>query len=780
MGILKQHLGNTTSTTILDQLRDLWRSPRGAVIRIEALALIAIALSFLLAAFGSCRRWSNRWIIQKGFLAANVFSLSLGTYSIGLMQSSSVKSDMYPFWAVSLLTLFGCPSLVSVQPNQRQPFIRKLAGYMSLEYALSDPDDLTCCDYLVYLYHHNSETSSKKNKSKFAQKSLASLWRPNPEARKSSEWHKEDTIDQGEYPPAYKWSKYLGVMTIREIWSCNNSYVIDRRDVCLSLSLSHLLQRRYFGIPCAEARDENTRDFIFKGLLRKKDSLVPDYERAFKVIEVEMALLYDAFFTGNVTLHSQQAQASSVWQFTSVIGICFVGATALNHGTSSGHISGGTIVVDTTIADLIITQIILASLALLQVLQLIRCWTSNWARVKFVHDYIRKKEVGCVSPGMRVRALLTRINGFDSYLWQNKTGQYSFVESLTLRMRKCKLIRRALRHRLSLFFGFQHVYRVLGELFGRESGRSIKLHADVKEAVAEFLCKIRTESDSSSTLDPSGSSEPYTSPGYWNDFSHTEKVLAWHNATCYCELELGKTSICCFRVDQQDFLTEEGRKYHGVATALSKYYAYLVVSAPDLLYSDPNIAKDDAKRVAWEARRVLCGPRSPNIFQAMILSENKFAIFKEWCFSKLKAVTVLVSKISSFKVWNRQKRFDAMNKLVVLESIGEIGIFEAGVELGKQLVGIPERWKVLQDFWVQALLYAAPCGDAKEHIRHLSQGGEFITHLWALLSHAGIHDWERDAKTLWRHGDSFTRWPECTLPTPDCAPGSASGVDGIV
>ena len=77
-----QHLGNAASEeSILHQLRDMWKSPRGTVLRIEALALVAIALSFFLAAFGYCRRWSKSWIIQKGFLAANALFLSLGTYS---------------------------------------------------------------------------------------------------------------------------------------------------------------------------------------------------------------------------------------------------------------------------------------------------------------------------------------------------------------------------------------------------------------------------------------------------------------------------------------------------------------------------------------------------------------------------------------------------------------------------------------------------------------------------------------------------------------------------
>jgi hypothetical protein len=105
-GVWSGTLRNEMSTTLMLQPTDVWRSPRGTILCIEALTLVAIVLSFVVV-FGSCRRWSNRWIVQKGFLVAQVLSLSLGTYNISLMQSSSVKSEMYPLWVVSLLTLFG-------------------------------------------------------------------------------------------------------------------------------------------------------------------------------------------------------------------------------------------------------------------------------------------------------------------------------------------------------------------------------------------------------------------------------------------------------------------------------------------------------------------------------------------------------------------------------------------------------------------------------------------------------------------------------------------------
>jgi len=46
---------------------------------------------------------------------------------------------------------------------------------------------------------------------------------------------------------------------------------------------------------------------------------------------------------------------------------------------------------------------------------------------------------------------------------------------------------------------------------------------------------------------------------------------------------------------------------------------------------------------------------------------------------------------------------------------------------------------VLKDFWAETIIHAAASHYiAKQHMQHLENGGEFLTHIWALLSHAGI------------------------------------------
>ncbi|XP_062196468.1 uncharacterized protein LOC133899497 [Phragmites australis] len=728
MGNLEQNLGNITATsikdltatsaTLLHQLRYLWKSPRGAVVRIEALALVAIALSFLLAALGSCRRWSSHWIVQKGVLAANVLSLSLGTYSIGLMQSSSVKSEMYPIWAVSMLTLFGCVnsitpyglgysqlwkilyqlclycgyvmlisistissdvgyiaigvlsaitfvkgfhrSLALVLPSMQRDMIKMIAEVMSAEVIgysgrTDDPDQLNGPDLIGYRYVVHWPLD--KSKAKFL-----------PTASSPDD-----------------------VITIDKIMQCNEVRFLS--DVCLSLSLSHLLQRRFYRLHWAESKHWVARKFVLEGLLLSRDGNI-DYQRAFKVIAVELAFLYDTFFSSNAFLHYYESKGATIWALASIVGIFFVGVVAVIPGTRSTRTPGGTIVVDTTMPDLIITLVILVSLALLQFWHLIRCWSSNWARVAFACDYIKNGKQ--LSRWMRLRRwILGRIECDSNYLWQNKLGQYSLIESISTR--ECKLFSALGGCLYQTYFqllgilGLQYIEQVFREMWGIKTGDAVELSADVKTAIVDFL--IRSEGklhDWPSSLDRDGWSVDYRFL-FFPD--HVVTILRWHVATCYCELVMHQEG---FSIQDED-VEEIAKKNHGVATTLSKYCAYLMVSAPRLL------------------NRKDLGTKS---------------VYEE---------VLLAARVSLHGV---NDKLEAMRRLGQDDESEGAQILRQGVAFGKRLEKMPNRWKVLADFWVGALVYAAPSDNAEEHIECLDKGGEFITHVWALLSHAGILKWK--------------------------------------
>jgi hypothetical protein len=87
--------------------------------------------------------------------------------------------------------------------------------------------------------------------------------------------------------------------------------------------------------------------------------------------------------------------------------------------------------------------------------------------------------------------------------------------------------------------------------------------------------------------------------------------------------------------------------------------------------------------------------------------------------------------------------YDAVNNLDGTEQHHNSTIVQKSVKLGKQLKEMADgdRWKVMEDFWADAIIHAAAVHyTTKQHMQRLENGGEFLTHIWALLAHTGILD----------------------------------------
>lgn len=88
-----------------------------------------------LAAYGSLRRRRRSFVAQKVVLAAHL-STSLVSYALGSMQSSPVKSSMYPFWAVSLYIMSGSADTITAYnlDDNSQQMERIYQSFLSVFY----------------------------------------------------------------------------------------------------------------------------------------------------------------------------------------------------------------------------------------------------------------------------------------------------------------------------------------------------------------------------------------------------------------------------------------------------------------------------------------------------------------------------------------------------------------------------------------------------------------------------------------------------------------------
>uniref|UniRef100_A0ACD5ZD56 Uncharacterized protein n=1 Tax=Avena sativa TaxID=4498 RepID=A0ACD5ZD56_AVESA len=765
MGNMVRHLGNnTTSITSTHHPSDLWKSPRGTVLRIQALAVVAIIITFFLIAFGSCRRWSNRWIVQKGFFAAQVLSLSLGTYCIGIMQSSSVKSEMYPIWTVSLFTIFGC--------------IDPVTSYNGLDYKgpLSKAVYGIClhCGY-VLLMSISTISSVVGNTAigvlaalTFIKGFHRSLALVQQSRMRDMVEHLDDRYHPGEtlplrydystdpasilYVPRFEFvvdfpagmgtaDSFVRLSDVNELLREKKDGLESCYDACVAYCLSHRLQRHFLGLNSRKV-DPQTPEGI-------------DYKWAFKVIEIELAFLYDVFFTGNAFFHYYQAKTASLWALASFTGICFVGVAAAIPGTMATRHSGSgpggrTNVLHTTTSDLVITFVILVSLALLQLLQLIVCWTSNWARLAIVCAYTRnkmkmqrRKTPYWLALWMSLKLFVaTSTNWFDKYLWQCKINQYQYSMLPEARFTGGKKLEGKGRHgrgkamvdrlyqvcvRLVRMLGLDYFWEVLWDLLGSDINKraAVRLDDNVKASIIDFLGKIksdRSEGDWLSFAQGQRIEEflPYTyTPQFEPEpdgFRYTRCVMAWCVATWYCELaeqeqqELERKQNASSKKKNASTKAAAGggereENHRRVAIALSKYCAYLVVSEPELLpgpLPDTKRAYDHFVAAAREARD------KDALLKAML--DRQY-----W--SLLHSGNVVIKDINNHaSVGGDPPILDLMRR--------------------------SDPWETLADVWVRMLVYAAPYGNAEAHMRHLSQGGEFITHLWALLCHLSIREWK--------------------------------------
>ncbi|XP_034570096.1 uncharacterized protein [Setaria viridis] len=474
-------------------------------------------------------------------------------------------------------------------------------------------------------------------------------------------------VNRPGHTPWYKKPDDLKVTTVEQIWQCEGNLLIGDqgkvlKDLCLSMALSKMLNRRFAGFKLSEAELEKTHDFVFKGLL------AGDEQRAFRVIEEELVFHHDMYYTRYSYLY-QKGRYLALCLPVIMSTLCsWLTVTSLldrrkNPYQKSSLFAKGELGYPTIVTTLVV--------ALLEAYQLYLYMASGWFKVALIQSYVSAPFLHTSCSEMIIRFLLM-LKAFRP--WKGRLGQYCFLENLG--------------HKSKVMNCLHYATLRLVDKAMKGRKKSVKLSGNVKKAIIDYLLGSNGHlTNGVTSLQRNGVHDDlaWACDASATDGAVTRTILVWHIATTLCEHQL----------DQQ------GKEAEAVRTAstLSKYCMHLLAFAPNFLPDHSTISE-----------------------------------------------SILDELIVQGKLLDGSNDFDSRCKQLLKINThdgdgGEAPLLAQGAQLARQIEGIQDsklRWKVLSDFWAEMMLYVSPSDDARAHLEVLPRGGEFITHLWALLTHAGV------------------------------------------
>ncbi|KAM0823775.1 hypothetical protein ACQ4PT_070649 [Festuca glaucescens] len=303
------------------------RHPIAQLVYITVLISAGVLAMFLLHVLGSLRRRSSNKALHAVVLGAYTLSYLLVSYSLGLMQDSEDYFNEFAVWAVCLLMLLGGTDnlmackldevdnwksfhvrhlfkgalvvlIVAVYGGEVNEYQKPLWGILCVNILQS------CVRIKSMRMASKSNLLSKnvkpisdymKGEDKRQLSSAATMkgYRYVVAGEPSLRNHRKEAVDG---------SRDKEITTVEQIYECEGSLLSSKskrgmrlKDICLSMALSKMLNRRFAGFELAEvkANRQKTSDFVFQGLLAGDNK----YERAFRVIEVELGFVYDLYYT---------------------------------------------------------------------------------------------------------------------------------------------------------------------------------------------------------------------------------------------------------------------------------------------------------------------------------------------------------------------------------------------------------------------------------------------------------------------------------------------------
>ncbi|KAI4986648.1 hypothetical protein ZWY2020_019278 [Hordeum vulgare] len=631
-----------------------------------ASALLLIQASAYAAPVHSRRDVDQRkkLLLQHALQTALVLWLILN--AIG--ANTSYRAAIWAFWSLSVVKT-AAKIVEMVRSSLPDPSVKVVAEYMDVEQFLAAdqlPHDPTTMKGYKYLFHGEEVIQLQQQLShQYHPSQDEILMTTTTSSVLTRTTSKILTATMSSASPKVK-----GVVTIDQVyqWINRHGYSDVERDMakefCLAFSLFKLLKRRFYGYIPAEAGSPKSLDLVLTGLIHQP---VTDPDAAFRVVEAELAFLYDFFYTRNIL-----PVGVRTYIFIAVVMLSLTVWTAFVGTLGPGYSRPPVGVKD---LDRSVTVVLVVITAALEVCQALAAFSNNWRYVMAVYRCVRDNR-----PWTKQRCWKQSITPPNTTYWEQKIGQFELLHWYD--------------HRPWNVRSWVTLYLVEPRRQGQKRGRRKDLPTQVRRAVLDSLKDSRGKlTNGVATVERHGLSEQLTWACVFPKV--TDQILVWHVVTTRFDWISGGDG------------TDDGVGNHRlVARKLSNYCAYLVAFVPEMLPDPSYNAEQIFDTAVQQARDQLAGCRTVRDILAQL--------------------DEIQSKEESY----------------LYERAGSSSIIEKAALLGGQLnASVPDegrRWKVLAEFWAEFVLFLAPSDNVDIHAEMLGAGGEFMTQLWALLSHAGI------------------------------------------
>uniref|UniRef100_A0A0E0MCX2 DUF4220 domain-containing protein n=1 Tax=Oryza punctata TaxID=4537 RepID=A0A0E0MCX2_ORYPU len=287
--------------------------------------------------------------------------------------------------------------------------------------------------------------------------------------------------------------------------------------------------------------------------------------------------------------------------------------------------------------------------------------------------------------------------------------------------------------------------KIGGKSDGKKAGEAIKIPQCVKPAILQAIGRISLTSRQLPREIPSLINS--TIDFQWYEWTCLEPntccsqvILVWHIATSLCGIKLEHEKET--NLTKPGFLSSawSDMKEKLCSCSSQPYHVRKKSGLSDELKINYHIASSLSKYCAY-----LQAFRSELLPDSFLVPEVIFERTLKHAREQLDDCNL---------IWCRYNKLMGIAQPVTPGSVDKKlkmnNIVQQGGNLAKELISIKDdeaRWKILAEFWADLLVHIAPSWNAADHKNNLESGGEFITLIWALLWHCGIEKsslWHKD------------------------------------